>query len=63
MLIQKEVFMEKCPFRAKTLSRGYPFNGALYDAYCHKCPYPFDEEEEKGLNETIKELIKMIEQL
>lgn len=62
-LFKKKCSWKKCPFRAKTPSRSYPFDGALYDAYCHKCPYPFDEEEEKELNETIRELTKMIEQL
>lgn len=62
-LFKKKCSWKNCPFRAKTLSRGFPFDCDLYDTYCHKCPYPFDEEEEKELNETIRELIKMIEQL
>lgn len=62
-LFKKKCSWKNCPFRAKTLSRGFPFDCVLYDTDCHKCPYPFDEEEEKELNETIKELIKMIEQL
>ncbi len=62
-LFKKKCSWKKCPFRAKTLSRGFHFGNDLHDADCHKCPYPFDEEEEKDLCETIKELKEMIEQL
>lgn len=55
--------MEKCSFRAKTLSRGFPLYCDLHDTYCHKCPYPFDEKEEKEFSETIIELTKIIEPL
>lgn len=62
-LFKKKCSWKKCPFRAKTLPRNFPFDFELHDANCHKCPYPFDEEEEKELDETIKELTKKIEQL
>lgn len=49
----------------------YMFPVVLFRAFClfkkkcsrKKCPYPFDEEEEKELNESIKELKEMIEHL
>lgn len=62
-LFKKKCSWKNCPFRAKTLSPDFHFGGDLLDADCHKCPYPFDEEEEKELNETIRELTEMIEHL
>lgn len=62
-LFKKNCSWKKSPFRTKTLSRNFRFNGKLHDTDCHKCPYPLDEEEEKKLHETIRELKEMIEQL
>ncbi len=62
-LFKKKCSWKRCPFRAKTLSRGFHLGSDLHDADCHKCPYPFDAEEEKELCETIKKLKEMIEQL
>ncbi|MBD5508528.1 MAG: hypothetical protein HDR05_10930 [Lachnospiraceae bacterium] len=62
-LFKKKCSWKKCPFRAKAPSPAFPFGGNLLDVECHKCPYPFDEEEEKELDETIRELTEMIEQL
>lgn len=62
-LFKKKCSWKKCPFRDKTLSYDFYFGGNLLDADCHKCPYPFDEQEEKELQETIRKLEEMIEQL
>ena len=62
-LFKKKCSWKKCPFRAKTPPPAFHFGGDLLDADCYKCPYPFDEEEEKELDETIRELTEMIEQL
>lgn len=62
-LFKKKCSWKKCPFRAKALSHDFNFNNTLLDADCPKCPYPFDEGEEHELQETIKKLKEMIEQL
>lgn len=61
-LFKKECSRKECPFRDKTLPCDFHFDSNLFYANCHKCPYPFDAEEEKELRESLENLLNMIGQ-
>ncbi len=51
---------KKCPFRDTSAFRN---ELSFFSGKCKKCPYPYDEEEKRILNETADRLDLLIEQL